>query len=85
MLIAMLYTAFIRLGIYMDDYEDRQVGNTRERTPNMVSRLKADWDEQGIRYELTDPVPTDTFSAEQLKAMGMVGVTLIIPKPEVTE
>jgi hypothetical protein len=79
----------------MTDVERRQIGNMGRRDmhePNefeslhgetvVLPSLAKDWASQGITYEITDPVATDTYTSEQLKAFGMVGVTLIIPKPE---
>ena len=78
----------------MAEFELRQIGNIDpetihehpmnydlDATPDTPS-LAEDWRRQGIRYELTDPVPTNTYTTEQLRAMGMKGVTLLIPMPD---
>lgn len=81
---------------FMTDFERKEVGNMDPEmihqqsiyydldNPRPTPSIAEDWRSLGITYELTDPVPTDTYTTEQLRAMGICGVTLIIPKPETT-
>jgi hypothetical protein len=70
--------------------ETRQIGNmTREEihTPriidgNPVISLATDWALQGIQHVETEPVATDTYTSQELKAMGLVGVSLIVEAPD---
>lgn len=71
----------------MVDFERRQVGNMTQDDIHMPPETGAitladNWRLQGIDYLQTDPVPTRTHTSEELKAMGLVGITLIVPKPE---
>lgn len=80
----------------MATYEYRQIGNMTEddiknsawetdyRTGQSYRgmSLADQWARQGITYELTDPVPSAQLTSEQLRAMGLFGVTLVIPEPE---
>jgi hypothetical protein len=83
-----MYSVFI-----MRDIERRQVGNMgrgdmeelREYDTDdgvvTVPSLAEGWRDQGISYEVTDPEPTEKYTSEELTALGIVGVTLLIPKP----
>jgi len=76
-----------------ENAEYRQVGNmSREEIhdtsgliydePWPVPSLAQQWEMQGISYIETDPVATEAYTSEQLKAMGLIGVTLVIPHPK---
>jgi len=80
----------------MAEREIRQVGNMRpdeihstedrcfDNGGRPVPSLARQWAMQGIQYELTDPVATETYTSEELTTMGLKGLTLIIP-PVATE
>jgi len=77
-------------------FEERQIGNMTHEVIHStegdeyglygsnapVPSLAQQWRAQGISWIETDPVATEKYTTEDLKAMGMIGVTLVIPKSE---
>lgn len=80
----------------MTDFESKHIGNmriedihTNRQFPNyamseesLAGSLAETWRQQGIQYEVTDPVPTEKLTSEQLQAMGCVGIRLLYPLPD---
>ncbi len=71
----------------MTEFGHRQIGNLGEgdiysrHEPGVIS-LAEDWAQKGIQFIETNPFPTEKHTSEDLEAMGLVGITLVIPKPE---
>ena len=74
----------------MPKLEERQIGNFDPREIHekfnafgeidlTAPSLYEQWQAQGITFELSDPIPTDTHTVAQLGEMGLRSVTIYVP------
>jgi hypothetical protein len=70
-------------------YERKPIGNFRVvdkeacgGIPDSFRALRLDWWNQGIDYIISDPIPTENQTVEQLLSQGLKSITLMVPIKE---